>query len=80
MGEGILIDHFLLHCDQGLPANDVIISLGPGFSWGGTIYVDGATQYDGQWGSVTVHQVPEPMTAVLLAIGGLALLRKRLVR
>jgi hypothetical protein len=77
MSDGILIDHFLVHCDQGDPENDVIISVGPGFTWGGTIYIDGVTPYDGAWGSVTMRNTPEPMTIALLGLGGLALLRRR---
>ena len=79
MGAGILIDHFLLHCDQGFPANDVIVSLSPAVGWGGTLYVDGVTPYDGAWGSILIHNIPEPGTIVLLGAAGLLLLRRRRV-
>jgi hypothetical protein len=77
MGEGILVDHFLLHCDVDDPENDVIISVSNDLRWGGTLLIDGITAYAGEWGSATVHQVPEPMTIALLGLGGLFLRRRR---
>lgn len=39
--------------------------------------VDGEIVWPDGLGDLTIYQVPEPMTAVLLALGGLALLRRR---
>lgn len=76
MGAGILVDHFLLHCDQGFPGNDVTVRLSPGSGFGGTFYVDGSPYY-GQWGSILIHNVPEPATIVLFGVGGVLLFRRR---
>jgi hypothetical protein len=73
MAEGIIIDHILVHC---LEEGDVIVSVTPGDTWGGTFDVTGQP-YGGAWGSVTIHQIPEPMTIALLGLGGLVLLRRR---
>jgi hypothetical protein len=70
---GIIFDHLLMHCDD---LGDVIISAGPGTAGGGTLDISGYP-YDGGWSSVTVHQIPEPMTVALLGLGGLFLLRRR---
>ena len=77
MGAGVLVDHFLLHCDVDDPENDVIITVSNDLRWGGTLLIDGMTPYPGGWGSATVHQVPEPMTIALLGLGGLFLRRRR---
>ncbi|HUT30830.1 MAG TPA: PEP-CTERM sorting domain-containing protein [Sedimentisphaerales bacterium] len=76
IGPGLIIDHILVHCDSGDPLNDVLVALAPDTASGGTIYLTGAP-FDGTWGSVVIHQVPEPMTVALLGLGGLALLRRR---
>ena len=73
-----IIDHLLVHCDEDEPPNDIIIDVWANTAMGGTIYIDGATPYDGMWGPpIVVHNVPEPMTIALLGLGGLALLRRR---
>ena len=74
MSDGILVDHLLLHCDA---LGDVILSLAPSVSQGGTAYYPNGDPYDGQWGSVRIIQIPEPMTMALLGLGGLALIRRR---
>ena len=71
---GLVIDHILLHCDD--EPGVVTVSLVPNTMFGGTFNPDGSP-YTGAWGSVTVHQVPEPMTIALLGLGGLVLLRRR---
>jgi hypothetical protein len=74
---GIILDHFLLHCDA---LGDVLLTLvetdrtRAGASWetdGGDIYalVSGP--------GVIVHQIPEPMTLTLLGLGGLFLARRK---
>jgi hypothetical protein len=71
---GTIFDHLLMHC-EGQPG-DVIISASAGTTFGGTLDGDG-NPYTGGWSSVTVHQIPEPMTVALLGLGGLFLLRRR---
>jgi hypothetical protein len=77
MGAGVLVDHFLLHCDMDDPENIVVITVSNDLRWGGTLLIDGITPYPGAWGSATVHQIPEPMTIALLGLGGLFLARRR---
>jgi hypothetical protein len=72
MGEGVLVDHFLLHYEG---EGGVIINVLPNNRWGGTILIDGVTAYSGDWGTATI--VPEPTTIALFGIVGLALLRRR---
>ena len=68
---GIQLDHILMHCD-GL--GDVIITLRDGTQGGTAQLADFATP---EFGSITIHQIPEPMTMGLLGLGGLGLLRRR---
>jgi hypothetical protein len=79
---GLLFDHIGIHCTGPGP---VIITLTP-WTVPSTI---GVPQYENQTdyllyqdleatgGSITIYQVPEPMTMGLLSLGGLALLRRR---
>jgi len=69
MNTGIVVDHLLLHCDG---PGDVIISVGSSYLQGGSLLVD-CMEYPGDWGSVTVHQIPEPITIAFFGLGGLFL-------
>lgn len=77
IGGGIVLDHFLMHCDE---PGDVILYLvengntQAGFS---TEVYDDIYPLEGYGPGVTVHQIPEPMTLTLLGLGGLVLLRKK---
>jgi hypothetical protein len=65
--------YFLLHCDG---YGDVVVSLSLGTKFGGS----GDSGFNPPTigtGTITVHQIPEPMTVALLGLGGLALLRRR---
>ena len=70
---GIVYDEIWIHCD-GIVDVDVIG--GPGNYGGGTYDIYG-NPYEGGFGSVTIWQLPEPMTLTLLGLGGLALIRRR---
>ena len=72
----ILLDHLLLHCDQGDPANDVYVSVGLGTTFGGSALLPGYNAPE-EFSGIVIHNVPEPMTVALLGLGGLALLRRR---
>ena len=69
---GDLVWALAIHCDG---PGDVIVNLTPGVR-GSTGYGD-ITYGDDDFGDITIHQVPEPMTLGLLGLGGLALLRRR---
>lgn len=72
----VLIDHLLLHCDLGDPANDVFVSVGLGSAFGGSALLPDYSTPD-EFSGIVIHNVPEPMTVALLGLGGLALLRRR---
>jgi hypothetical protein len=58
---GLLVDGLIFHCEY--PEGDVILTL---------MDLD-LNVFD----TLTIHQVPEPMTVALLGLGGLFLLRRR---
>ncbi len=62
---GIQLEHILMHCDLGLPNNDVNI-----------LVYDPDIFFEPEIGIAIIHQIPEPMTFGLLALGGLALRRR----
>jgi hypothetical protein len=65
-----LVAYYLLHCDNtGL----VTVTLTPSDAPGMDIDLIEPTIT----GTITIHQVPEPMTLGLLGLGGLAMLRRR---
>ena len=77
----IIFDHLNIHC-TGI--EDVVVTLttapNPDNPVGTPIYWDGATQVEdleALGSSITIYQIPEPMTMSLLALGGLGLLRRR---
>jgi hypothetical protein len=77
---GIVLGHFLLHCD-GFSTAVVKLVENP------NTYVAGESlEFDGNWncyhlgegpGIIIQCGIPEPMTLTLLVLGGLAILRKR---
>jgi len=73
---GVALDHILLHCDQGEPANDVYVTIGPGTFWWDTQILPDYGLPD-EWNGIVVHNVPEPVTVVLVGLGGLLLVRRR---
>jgi hypothetical protein len=63
---------FAIHCDG---EGDVIVDLTQGAGTTGT--AGGDSYGDADYGDLTIHQVPEPVTLSLLGLGGLALIRRR---
>ena len=76
----IIFDHLNIHCTGDGP---VVVTLTPAVEpnpVGTPIYWDGGASVEdlGALGSsITIYQIPEPMTMSLLALGGLGLLRRR---
>ncbi|MCK5269225.1 MAG: PEP-CTERM sorting domain-containing protein [Sedimentisphaerales bacterium] len=77
----IIFDHLNIHC-TGI--EDVVVTLAPTTSTANPIgtpqYWDGDYQVEdleAMGSSITIYQIPEPMTMSLLALGGLGLLRRR---
>jgi hypothetical protein len=76
----IVVDHILVHCEGD---GDVTVTLVP-ITWDAVIAPPNVL-YDGTLGSdreavgdtITIYQVPEPLTVALLGLGGLALVRRR---
>lgn len=75
---GIILDHFLLHCDR---EGDVLVKLieNPETAAGASLETDGGDLYPLATGpGIIIHQViPEPMTLTLLGLGGLFLARRK---
>jgi hypothetical protein len=69
---GPVVGFYLIHCDDYGP---VTATLTASTGYGGSMDVTFGTPQIG--GTITIHQVPEPMTVALLGLGGLALLRRR---
>jgi hypothetical protein len=65
-----LVDDIEFHCEVGDPPNDVVVSL--------YHMVSGQVPGPGDLlDQVVIHQIPEPMTMLLLGLGGVGLLRRR---
>jgi len=78
---GIALDHIAIHCD-GL--GDVYIVAGVdrtgGSLYGPVVWYGGGqagTDLEATTGQLIVHQIPEPMTVLLLGLGGLFLRRRK---
>jgi cyclic lactone autoinducer peptide len=69
---GPVVGFYLIHCDDYGP---VTATLRASTGYGGSMDITYGTPQIG--GTITIHQVPEPMTVALLGLGGLALLRRR---
>lgn len=77
----ILFDHLNIHCTG---EGEVVVTLTPSISSAGAVGTP--TWWDGDLltedlqavgSSISIYQVPEPMTMALLGLGGLALIRRR---
>ncbi|MHC4863247.1 MAG: PEP-CTERM sorting domain-containing protein, partial [Planctomycetota bacterium] len=69
---GPVIGYWLVRCDDYGP---VVASLSAGASYGNNRDIYG--QEPDFVGTITIYQVPEPLTVGLLGLGGLLLLRRR---
>jgi len=76
-----LFDHLNVHCTG---PGEIVVTLVPSTSTGGMVglptYWDGQLQVgdpEAVGSSITIYNIPEPMTMALLGIGGLALIRRR---
>jgi hypothetical protein len=74
-----IFDHLNIHCTG---PGEIIVTLRPATEAnpvGVPVYWDGITYEDlqAEGSSITIYQVPEPMTIGLLGLGGLGLIRRR---
>jgi hypothetical protein len=74
MNDGAAIDHILLHCDE-YPGDVTVAMVDYVFAGAGTVDWSMLPMRFGD--PLIVHQIPEPMTVVLLGLGGLLLRRRR---
>lgn len=78
-----LVFGLLLHCDGignvtiDLTLADPDSQYAPYATIGGAAYGGTSKLVEGDLGDLVIHQIPEPMTLGLLALGGLGLLRRR---
>jgi len=73
-GPGVIMRELYVHC---LDTTDVILEI---ISQGVELYRDGVKEFipaGTVMHTLTIHQIPEPMTIALLGLGGLFALRKR---
>jgi hypothetical protein len=73
VGPAVLVDGLLLHCEEATPLRlDLIVMDGAG------TVIDGQAQVTGTiLDSVTIMQIPEPASMLLLGLGGLLLRRRK---
>jgi hypothetical protein len=79
---GYIVDWIFLHCDgRGLVTLDLTLlgksEYAPFNDGAGGPYPAWQDMVEGDLGDLDIHQIPEPVTVVLLGLGSLALLRRR---
>ncbi len=79
----VIFDHIPIHCTGDGNIEGVVTPASLAGPFGIPVVANDTTGYElvadaeAMGGSITIYQVPEPMTMSLLALGGLGLLRRR---
>jgi hypothetical protein len=76
---GIVLDHFLFHCEmQSIDPFTIVLVETDATAAGVSNETDGSDLYELLSGpGITIHQIPEPMTLTLLGLGSLFLARRK---